>query len=83
MLRKELEELFTPEEIDILVKKVSDPRKIGSFENVEELEIWCRFIRYHHNKFTPEYVCKELFESMMELTTNPARIYELWEDMVN
>lgn len=80
MIKKELEEIFTAEEIKAITKKVSKPK----FQPTqEEFDIWCKFVRFHHNIFAPEYASKELFESMMELTTDASRVYDLWEDMIN
>ena len=40
------------------------------------------FVKYHHEKFAPDRASDELFNSMMALTLDPARVYSLWGDMI-
>jgi len=82
MLKEELEQIFTPDEIAVLVKKLSEPTNNKVLANQEEIDVWCKFVRYHHNRFMPEYASRELFESMFELSTNKSVVYEIWEDMI-
>lgn len=83
MLRKELEELFTPEEIDILVKKVSQPTGYKTLPKQEEIDTWCKFVKLHFQRFNAKNYERELFESMVELSTDISRVFDLWEDMVD
>ena len=60
MLRKELEELFIPEEIDILVKKVSQPADHKTLPNQEEVDTWCKFVNLHFGRFDAKNYEREL-----------------------
>ena len=72
--------IFNKKEITVLVRKVSE---FDVKESKEDLEIWCKFVHYHYANFEPEQVRNELFQSIMDLTENPERALELWEDMTN